>query len=110
MLPSSSLTVPDVQLSRFRFFMEEFRSRGCNDGRFGLPAGVAIEHIRTLAGGYVGFRFVCEAMLTGIDPQLLPPGSTVPGSVRYISQLTGKPRRHEVTLSVEPRIRWVRVQ
>ena len=27
MLPSSSLTVPDVQLSRFRFFMEEFRSR-----------------------------------------------------------------------------------
>jgi hypothetical protein len=23
MLPSSSLTVPDVQLSRFRFFMEE---------------------------------------------------------------------------------------
>jgi hypothetical protein len=24
---------PDVQLSRFRFFMEEFRSRGCNDGR-----------------------------------------------------------------------------
>src|ERR1035438_1401496 len=39
MLPSSSLTVPDVQLSRFRFFMEEFRSRRCSDGRSGLPAG-----------------------------------------------------------------------
>src|SRR5580704_12709472 len=39
MLPSSSLTVPDVQLSRFRFFMEEFRSRRCSDGRAGLLAG-----------------------------------------------------------------------
>jgi hypothetical protein len=38
MLPSSSLTVPDVQLSRFRLFMEEFRSRRCSDGRSGLPA------------------------------------------------------------------------
>ena len=27
MLPSSCITVPDVQLSRFRFFMEELRSR-----------------------------------------------------------------------------------
>jgi hypothetical protein len=27
MLPPSSLTDPDVQYSRFRFFMEEFRSR-----------------------------------------------------------------------------------
>lgn len=79
-------------------------------GQFGLPAGVAIEHIRTLAGGYIGFRFVCEAMLAGIDRQSLPPGSTVPGSVRYVSQLTGEPRRLEVTVSVEPRIRWVRVQ
>jgi len=38
MLPSSSLTVPDVQVSRFRFFMEEFCSRRCSDGRSGLPA------------------------------------------------------------------------
>jgi hypothetical protein len=37
-LPSSSLTVPDVQISRFRFFMEELCSRGCSDGRSGLPA------------------------------------------------------------------------
>ena len=38
MLPSSSLTDPDVQDSRVRFFMEEFRSRRCSDGRSGLPA------------------------------------------------------------------------
>ena len=37
-LPASSLTVPDVQISRFRFFMEELRSRRCSDGRSGLPA------------------------------------------------------------------------
>jgi len=78
--------------------------------RFGLPASVTIEHIRTLAGGYVGFRFVCEAALAGIDPQSLPAGSTVPGSVRYISQLTGEHRRHEVTVSVAPRVRLERVQ
>ena len=41
MLPSSSLTVPDVQVSRFRFFMEEFCSRRCSDGRSGLPAADA---------------------------------------------------------------------
>jgi hypothetical protein len=29
-LPSSSLTGPDVQISRFRFFMEEFRSWWCS--------------------------------------------------------------------------------
>ena len=38
MLPSSSLTDPDVQISRVRFFMEEFCSRRCSGGRSGLPA------------------------------------------------------------------------
>src|SRR5450759_1501782 len=38
MLPPTSLTVPDVQFSRFRFFMEELCSRRCSDGRCGLPA------------------------------------------------------------------------
>src|SRR5450759_3645982 len=38
MLLSSSLTVPDVQFSRFRFFMEELCSRRCSDGQSGLPA------------------------------------------------------------------------
>jgi hypothetical protein len=38
MLPSSSLTDPDVQFSRFRFFTRELRSRRYSDGRYGLPA------------------------------------------------------------------------
>src|SRR5271166_2143490 len=38
MLPPSSLTVPDVQVSRVRFFMEEPCSRRCSDGRSGRPA------------------------------------------------------------------------
>jgi hypothetical protein len=52
MLPSSSLTVPDVQISRFRFFMEEFCSRRCSDGRSGLPAeGDAVGVQRTGSWG-----------------------------------------------------------
>src|SRR5579864_2808829 len=52
MLPSSSLTDPDVQVSRFRFFMEEFRSRRCSDGRSGLPAeGDAVGVRRTGSWG-----------------------------------------------------------
>ena len=42
--------------------------------RFKLPASVTIENIQTLAGGYVAFRFVCEASLGGIDRQALPRG------------------------------------
>ena len=38
MLPPSSLTVPDMQVSRVRFFMEELCSRRCSDGRSGQPA------------------------------------------------------------------------
>jgi hypothetical protein len=50
-LPSSSLTVPDVQISRFRFFMEELCPRGCNDGRSGLPAeGGAVRVQRPVFG------------------------------------------------------------
>ena len=37
-------------------------------GHFKLPASVTIEHIETHAGGYVAFRFACEADLHGIDP------------------------------------------
>jgi hypothetical protein len=36
--PVSVFTVPDLQVSRFRFFMEELRSRRCSDGQSGLPA------------------------------------------------------------------------
>lgn len=78
--------------------------------RFKLPASVTIENIQTVAGGYVAFRFVCEAGLGGIDRNALPAGSAIPGSVRYVSQLTGDRRTHEVTVSVQPVLIWERVQ
>ena len=57
-------------------------------GRFNMPSSVTIENVRTLAGGYVAFRFACEADLRGIDPHDLPEGTAVPGSVHYVSRLT----------------------
>jgi hypothetical protein len=79
-------------------------------GRFGLPASVTIENIRTLAGGYVAFRFVCEASLSGIDRRALPEGSTIPGSVHYVSQLMADRRSQDVTVSIQPVLIWERVQ
>jgi hypothetical protein len=79
-------------------------------GRLKLPPGVTLENIRTLAGGYVAFRFVCEASLGGIDRNALPDGTTVPGSVHYVSQLTADRQRHEVTVSIQPALIWERVQ
>jgi hypothetical protein len=79
-------------------------------GRFKLPPSVTIENIQTTAGGYVGFRFVCEASLGGIDPHALPAGSTVPGIVHYISRLTADHRSHEVSVSVQPVLIWERMQ
>ncbi|HXA22247.1 MAG TPA: hypothetical protein VNW90_08100 [Acetobacteraceae bacterium] len=79
-------------------------------GRFKLPGNVTIENIQTVAGGYVAFRFVCEAGLGGIDRNALPEGSAIPGSVRYVSQLTGDRRTHEVTVSIQPVLIWERVQ
>ena len=79
-------------------------------GRFKLPASVAIDTVRTLAGGYVAFRFVCEAHIAGIDANALPPGSPVPGSVHYISRLTPDRQRHEVTVSIQPLMKWERIQ
>lgn len=79
-------------------------------GRFKLPASVAVENIQMLAGGYVAFRFVCEARLGGFDRGTLPPGTPVPGSVHYISRLTPDHQRHEVTVSIQPVLIWERQQ
>jgi hypothetical protein len=79
-------------------------------GRFGLPESVTIETIETLAGGYLGFRFVCEASLGGIDPHDLAPGSSVPGIVHYVSQLTADRQHHEVSVSIHPALIWERQQ
>jgi hypothetical protein len=79
-------------------------------GRFKVPASVTIENIQTHAGGYVAFRFACEADLRGIDPNDLPPGSPVPGSVYYVSRLADGGRRHDVTVSIQPLLILEQVQ
>jgi hypothetical protein len=79
-------------------------------GRFKLPQSVTIENIQTLAGGYVAFRFVCEASLRGIDPHHLPPGAFVPGIVHYVSRLTADHQTHEVSVSLQPVLIWERKQ
>jgi hypothetical protein len=79
-------------------------------GRFNLPSSVSIENIQTHAGGYLAFRFACEADLHGIDPHDLPPGAPIPGSVYYTSRLTDGGRRHLVTVNVQPLLKLERVQ
>ena len=79
-------------------------------GRLKLPSSVTIDNIETHAGGYVAFRFACEADLGGIEPNALPPGSPVPGSVYYVSRLTDGGRRHEVTVSIQPLLKLEKVQ
>ena len=62
MLPSSSLTDPDVQISRFRFFMEEPRSRWCDhtirDSPIKKVSKVAVTLVSVLAGSAIRCRFV----------------------------------------------------
>jgi hypothetical protein len=79
-------------------------------GRFKLPTSVTIDNIETHAGGYLAFRFACEADLHGIDPDTLPPGSPVPGTVYYESRLSDGGRRHDVTVRVQPLLVLRRVQ
>ncbi len=71
-------------------------------GRFKLPDSTRLEQIRTLAGGYLAFRYVCEGRLTGFDRNALPPGTPIPGWARYVSHLTDGGRRHEVTVQIAP--------
>lgn len=70
--------------------------------RFHLPEATQLELIRTVAGGYIAFRYVCTAHPFNFRRDELPPGTTVPGSVRYISELTPDGTRHEVHVSIAP--------
>ena len=77
-------------------------------GRFHLPASTQIDHIQMIAGGWLAFRFECEADLE-IDPAKLPPGPR-PGTVHYVSQFNQPGRRHEVTVRIAPLMIWAPVE
>jgi hypothetical protein len=78
--------------------------------RFKLPSSVALGNIRTHAGGFVAFRFACEADLQGINRDDLPPGTPIPGSVYYVSELTEDGQRHEVSVRIYPLLTLQKVQ
>ena len=75
-----------------------------------LPSTVTLQGIRTVAGGPVALRFVCQAEVGGFDPHKLPPGMPIPGVVHYTSQLTPDRKHHEVSVDLEPLLKWVQVQ
>ena len=75
-----------------------------------LPSTATLEDIRTVAGGPVALRFVCQALVGGVDPHELPPGMPIPGTVHYTSQLTPDRRHHEVSVDLEPLLKWMQVQ
>ena len=79
-------------------------------GRFKLPASVTIENIETHAGGYLAFRFACEADLGGINRNDLPPGTPIPGKVYYVSRLTHGGTRHDVSVRIYPLLIFQLVQ
>lgn len=74
--------------------------------RHHLPPTTQLTAIRTVAGGALALRFVCQAMLTGFARNDLPPDSPVPGEITYTSRLTDNRTRHEVTVQIEPLLRW----
>jgi hypothetical protein len=78
--------------------------------RFKLPPSVTITDIETHSGGYLAFRFACEASLSGIDRRDLPPGTPIPGWVYYVSRLTDGGKRHEVTVRIYPLLKLEKVQ
>ncbi len=79
-------------------------------GHFNLPDTTSLQGIHTVAGGYLAFRYVCGAQLTGFDPHALPPGAMIPATVRYVSHLTDEGRRHEVSVRIAPLMILVQVE
>ena len=73
-----------------------------------LPASTGIDHIHTIAGGWLAFRFVCQADLE-VDLAKLPPGPK-PGFVDYTSQWAEPGHLLHVTVHVSPLMIWVPVE
>jgi hypothetical protein len=78
--------------------------------RYHLPPSTILDHIRTVAGGWVALRFVCTADLAGFDPHELPEGTPLPGEVHFTSRLTPDGSRHEVTVQLQPLLIWEKVE
>ena len=74
--------------------------------RYHLPPATTLGNIRTIAGGWLAFRFVCRADLAGFTRDDLSPGTPVPDHVRYTSQLTPDRRGQEVSVAVVPLLIW----
>lgn len=74
--------------------------------RFSLPATTDLVRIRTVAGGRLALRFVCQADLAGFDRNTLPAGP-IPHAVDYTSRLEAG--RHHVAVSIEPVLKWDKV-
>ena len=74
MLPPPPLTVPDVQISRIRFFTGEFRSQRCNGGRSGLlvegDASQGIPQSLQVRRGHHGPKRYLSISTPGQRPQI----------------------------------------
>ena len=108
-------------LSGFAAWFHAGEPPGCSDPRtlamvrqsfvrHHLPPSTQMLAIQTRAGGPLALRFVCEAQLIGIHKRDLPPDTPVPGEITYTSQLTNHRTRHEVTVRIEPLLRWEKAQ
>ena len=75
-----------------------------------LPPNTTLDHIHTIAGGFVALQFVCAATPGGFDPHELPQGMPIPGEVHYTSRLTPDRSRHQVTVELQPLLSWEPVQ
>lgn len=119
---SCGFVVLIAALGASAMYFRDRRPPDCNDPRtlalvrqtlvtqHHLPSGTTVAYIRTIAGGFLAMRFVCQSEVTGFDPHALPPGTPVPGWVRYTSQLTPDGRQLEVTVKVQPLLEWKLVQ
>jgi tripartite-type tricarboxylate transporter receptor subunit TctC len=95
----ASLTVPDVQVSRFRFFMEEFCSRRCSDG-VGTSPHLSGELFKAMTGVslvHVPYRGTAPALTDLLAGQVQVLFDNLPGSIGHIR--TGKVRALGVTAS-----------
>jgi len=110
-----------VALGGFAAWFHAGEPPGCSDPRtlamvhesfvrHHLPPSTQMVAIQTRAGGPLALRFVCQAQLVGIHRMDLPPDTPVPGEIIYTSELTDHRTRHEVTVRIEPLLRWEKAQ